>query len=118
MANVELNKAELVALVCEHEEHIDALYAQLKAAASQIETMYTMLNEAETKVVVVEKPGRKDEVLAILKEGKHVSVAMLAKRVGISERNISSQMSYLRKDGWLIATDSRGNKFLEGKSSD
>ena len=69
--------------------------------------------DVDAEVVVVEKPGRKDEVLAILQRGKHVSVAQIAREVGISERNVSSQMSYLRKDGKRIATDSRGNKFLE-----
>ena len=69
--------------------------------------------DVDAEVVVVEKPGRKDEVLAILQRGKHVSVSQIAREVGISERNVSSQMSYLRKDGKRIATDSRGNKFLE-----
>ena len=76
-----------------------------------LETIDCLDHAPET--VVVEKPGRKDEVLAILMTGKHVSVSQIAKIVGISERNVSSQMSYLRKDGKRIATDSRGLKFLE-----
>jgi len=79
--------------------------------ADMLETIDCL--DVATEVIVVEKPGRKEEVLAILKEGAHISVPMLAKRVGISERNISSQMSYLRKDGYAIATDSKGWKFLE-----
>jgi len=57
--------------------------------------------------------GRKAEVLAFLKEHGHVKVSDIAKAVGISDRNVSSQLTYLRKDGYAIATDSRGFKFLE-----
>ena len=79
--------------------------------ADLLETIDCLDRDVET--IVVEKPGRKDEVLAILQRGKHVTVSQIAKEVGISERNVSSQMSYLRKDGHNIATDSRGAKFLE-----
>jgi biotin operon repressor len=79
--------------------------------ADMLETIDCLDHEPE--VMVVEKAGRKDEVLAILKRGAHVSVPQIAKEVGISDRNVSSQMSYLRKDGYKIATDSRGYKFLE-----
>lgn len=120
MANQDLNKSEMVALICEHEEHIDWLYEGVRELRETLDFAIEMgkglqerVNELENSPVVVEKAGRKDEVLAILKEGKHVSVPTLAKRIGISDRNISSQMSYLRKDGWLIATDSMGFKFLE-----
>lgn len=96
----ENTKSELLAMVVELEETLCALEVRLNVRPA-VET------------VVVEKPGRKDEVLAILQRGKHVTVSQIAKEVNISERNVSSQMSYLRKDGWNIATDSRGAKFLE-----
>lgn len=56
--------------------------------------------------------GRKSQVLKILQTG-HVTVASIAARIGISDRNVSSQMTYLRKDGYAIATDSLGRKFIE-----
>ena len=93
--------------------------SELEARITVLETLVADMLETiecldvDAEVVVVEKPGRKDEVLAILQRGKHVSVSQIAREVGISERNVSSQMSYLRKDGKRIATDSRGNKFLE-----
>ena len=61
------------------------------------------------------KKGRKDEVLEIMLEGGSFSVGELAKLVGISDKNISSQLSYLRKDGYKIATRSNGKKYLEEK---
>jgi len=66
-----------------------------------------------SKTVVVNKTGRKQEVLDILKRGKHVMVKTIAAELGITDRNVSSQLSYLRADGYKIATDSRGYKFLE-----
>lgn len=59
------------------------------------------------------KKGRKDEVLEILNEGGSYGVGELAKMVGISDKNISSQLSYLRKDGYKIGTRSNGKKYLE-----
>lgn len=59
--------------------------------------------------------GRKLQCLKILQTG-HVTVESIAKRIGISARNVSSQLSYLRKDGYAIATDSLGRKFLEAET--
>ena len=57
--------------------------------------------------------GRKEQCLKILQSAGHISVAAMATRIGISARNVSSQLTYLRKDGHAIATDSLGRKFLE-----
>lgn len=65
------------------------------------------------QVVTVQKIGRKQEVLDLLKTGKHYKIPELAKILGISDRNVSSQLSYLRADNYAIATDARGFKFLE-----
>jgi len=69
--------------------------------------------DALTSKVLEAKPGRKSEVLDYLQKNGHVRVSKIALALGISERNVSSQMTYLRKDGHCIATDSRGYKFLE-----
>ena len=79
-----------------------------------LETIDCLDHDAE--VQVVEKPGRKEEVLALLKSHGKISIPTIAKLVGISERNVSSQLSYLRKDGYLIGADSRGWKVYEGKA--
>ena len=57
--------------------------------------------------------GRKEQCLKLLVSAGHISVAAMSTRIGISARNISSQLTYLRKDGHAIATDSLGRKFLE-----
>lgn len=81
---------------------------------AQVVELECMLIELEVKLckVKVVKPGRKDEVLEILQDGK-ISVADIAKRIGISARNVSSQLTYLRRDGYPIGTDSKGRKFIE-----
>ncbi len=53
------------------------------------------------------KIGRKSEVLDILKEGNLVSVGDIAKRIGITSRNVSSQLSYIRND-----FEKDGNKMI------
>lgn len=73
--------------------------------------IYEILTAKQT--VVVQKIGRKQEVLDLLLTGKHYKIPDLAKILGISDRNVSSQLSYLRADGKAIATDARGYKFLE-----
>ena len=59
--------------------------------------------------------GRKKEVLDILIEvgKKGIKIKEIGDRIGISERNVSSQLSYLRKDGYNIGSKSNGNKYLE-----
>jgi biotin operon repressor len=59
------------------------------------------------------KKGRKDEILEILVSGGSYGVEELAKMVGISGKNVSSQLTYLRKDGVKIGTRSNGKKFIE-----
>jgi len=57
------------------------------------------------------KEGRKEQVLKILQSGA-ITVGGIATRIGISARNVSSQLTYLRKDGYEICTSSTGKKFL------
>ena len=50
-----------------------------------------------------EKSGikRKDEVLALI-ENEAMAIEDIAEQLGISAKNVSSQLSYLRKDGYKI----------------
>ena len=57
-------------------------------------------------------PGRKEEVLSILKT-KPTEIYDIAEELGISNKNVSSQLCYLKSDGHLIATNAKGQKFLE-----
>ena len=59
------------------------------------------------------KKSRKDEVLEVLQESGRIFVGDIAKRLGITSRNVSSYLTYLRRDGYEIATDSKGRKYIE-----
>lgn len=63
------------------------------------------------------KSGRKDDVLRALKMGP-ASIQELADRVSemigqpFSTKNVSSQLTYLRKDGWDIHRDGQGRQYI------
>ena len=75
----------------------------------RIAELETLLVEAKSNGTT----GRKEQVLAALKEHGHITVQRISKIVGISDKNVSSQLTALRKAGHAIGTDSRGFKFLE-----
>lgn len=56
-------------------------------------------------------PGRKDDVLVMLQQGP-ASILDIANALNISTKNVSSQLSYLRKDGYIIHTDEKSRKYL------
>jgi biotin operon repressor len=58
------------------------------------------------------KTGRKTEVLELLKNNDSISITQIAERLNISTKNVSSQLTYLRQDGYNICTNSSGRKFL------
>lgn len=55
---------------------------------------------------------RKQEVLDLLKENP-ISIYDMSVKLDITNKNVSSQLCYLKKDGYLICTNSSGCKFLE-----
>jgi len=59
------------------------------------------------------KVGRKDQIAEMLMTGQSFSVQEIADTLNISTKNVSSQFTYLRKDGYEIATRSNGKKYLE-----
>lgn len=100
-------------------EPVNTVDAELKSLTKEelvtaIKEYENLLLHLEDKIstVKVKPEGRKSQVLEVLKTG-NVTVAAIAERLGITARNVSSQLSYLRKDGYAIATDSLGRKFLE-----
>ena len=56
--------------------------------------------------------GRKSQVLDLLKENTSISILDIAKKLSISTKNVSSQLIYLRTDGYKIFTDNYGKKVL------
>ena len=55
---------------------------------------------------------RKQEVLDLLKLSP-ISIYDMSIKLDITNKNVSSQLCYLKKDGHLICTNSSGKKFLE-----
>ena len=94
------------------EDKIMAKNDELTAQVAELENMLVCLEERLSQVKPI-KVSRKVEVMNILKDNGHISVADIAILVGITERNISSQLTYLRRDGINIGTDSKGRKFIE-----
>ena len=56
--------------------------------------------------------GRKSQVLELLKKYSSISILEIAKKLSISTKNVSSQLTYLRTDGYKIFTDNHGKKVL------
>ena len=94
---------------------VEELESRVIRLESLIEDMLTTIDclDVEHEPTMIVKPGRKEEVLKCFEGGKHLSVPQIGKMVGINERNVSSQLTYLRRDGHNIATDSKGFKFIE-----
>ena len=62
--------------------------------------------------VNTKKDGRKSQVLDYLKSHKLSTILDISKSLNISTKNVSSQLTYLRSDGFQIFTDNNGKKFL------
>ena len=56
--------------------------------------------------------GRKSQVLELLRSSGSISILEIAKKLDISTKNVSSQLTYLRTDGYQIFTDPKGRKVL------
>lgn len=58
--------------------------------------------------------GRKGEVRKLLEENKDgISIKEIGERLNISNKNVSSLLSYLKKDGLRLGTRSDGRKYIE-----
>lgn len=59
--------------------------------------------------------GRKGEVRKLLEESgeEGISIVEMGERLGVSNKNISSILSYLKKDGLKLMTKSNGKKVIE-----
>lgn len=93
----------------------------LKSLSTMVDELSSMVDELEEVLICLEdrlhKPiklksnGRKGQVLDLLKQGpQHIGV--IAKRLGIQPRNVSSLLAYLKKDGYDIVTTTAGKKEL------
>lgn len=69
----------------------------------------------EVKVSFGDDGGRKSEVRKLLEESgdEGISIVEIGERLGMSNKNVSSILSYLRKDGMKLMTRSDGRKVIE-----
>jgi biotin operon repressor len=56
--------------------------------------------------------GRKSQVLELLRTNGNLSILDISEKLKISTKNVSSQLTYLRTDGYKIFTDEKGRKVL------
>ena len=71
-----------------------------------------------TKLESSSKDGRKSQVLALLRENHTISILEIASQLNISTKNVSSQLTYLRQDGYQVFTDPNGRKMLVEATKD
>lgn len=60
-----------------------------------------------------EEGGRKEELTVLLSNEGRLSIKEISGKMGISAKNVSSLLMYLKKDGVRICTDCEGRKFIE-----
>jgi len=56
--------------------------------------------------------NRKSQVLELLRTNESLSILDIAQKLNISTKNVSSQLTYLRTDGYQIFTNPVGRKVL------
>lgn len=78
-----------------------------------VENMKKENEELKKKLENKKGNGRKEEVLGLIREFGKISIKDLSEKIGITDRNISSQLSYLRKDGLKFGKDSKGRIYEE-----
>jgi biotin operon repressor len=69
-------------------------------------------NQELEEQLVIKNHGRKKQVYDLLKAEGPLTIKDLAKKLKISTKNVSSQLTYLRSDGINIFTDNNGKKFI------
>lgn len=60
-----------------------------------------------------EEGGRKEELIDLLNKEGRLNIKEIGGKMGISAKNVSSLLMYLKKDRVRICTDCEGRKFIE-----
>lgn len=60
-----------------------------------------------------EEGGRKEELIDLLNKEGRLNIKEISGKMGISAKNVSSLLMYLKKGGVRISTDCEGRKFIE-----
>ena len=101
----DMNKTELIELATNQMNEIHELKEAHEASVS-------LIAELQSKLEATSKDGRKSQVLELLRKHETISILEMSKLLGISTKNVSSQLTYLRSDGYAIFTDPNGRKML------
>ena len=75
-------------------------------------TNEAVIMDLTQRLEATSKDGRKSQVLELLREHRTISILEISSKLGISTKNVSSQLTYLRSDGYQIFTDPNGRKCL------
>ena len=78
-----------------------------KELIEQLTTAIALLNERKEQ-----KSNKKYLVLEILKRNSPISILDISNELEISTKNVSSLLCYLRKDGIVIHTNEKGEKYI------
>ena len=78
-----------------------------KELIEHLTTAIALLNERREQ-----KSNKKYLVLEILKRGHPISILDISNELEISTKNVSSLLTYLRKDGITIHTNEKGEKYI------
>ena len=80
---------------------------------AELEDKEQIILDLQAKLLVNSKNGgRKSQVLELLRNSENMSILNISTSLGISTKNVSSQLTYLRTDGYQIFTDPKGRKVL------
>jgi len=84
-----------------------------KELVKEIEDQSQIILDLQTKLENSRNSdGRKSQVLGLLREHDNLSILDISEKLKISTKNVSSQLTYLRIDGYQIFTDPKGRKVL------
>lgn len=85
-------------------------FQKVVALMNEVQRLNEVIENMQSSTV---KVGRKKQVLDILQNATHpMSIAQIASAIGISTKNVSSQLTYIKSDGIKIISDSNGKKVL------
>lgn len=88
-----------------------AALATLKLSNEEIKALRNFVKSL--KLERGEEGGRKEELVELLNSVGRLSIKEISGKMGISAKNVSSLLMYLKKDGVRICTDCEGRKFIE-----
>ena len=96
------------------ESIISSIREFMAVNAGNVELLKSFREQVREAMKMEKGDGRKEQVRQLLEEHGRLSIREMAEILGTSDKNISSQLSYLRKMGIKIATSCDGKKFIEG----